>query len=235
MTTNQTFSRARLLFGLVGVSIVCTTILLLPKSWAAHRIGEYIYLLLLPTIGYSCVFYWSRIFAKLHAFQRVVIGSLLGFVLALGFTVAFLDCLVPVICPVIYKPPFYEQKLQSGSLPLQDVRWGCHGDQLLFVVFQTSVNGESHTEFKITPIPEPTTTPGHVITPHYDHWIELPDGTRKDLPSSRTMFEYELGGALTSRPIDVSLNEFREWIASRPKIYSIEKLEEFVVQQRTHT
>jgi hypothetical protein len=46
------------------------------------------------------------------------------------------------------------------------------------------------------------------------------------------MFEYDLGGAFTSRPIDVTLDEFREWIASRPQIYSIEKLEEFAAGQR---
>ncbi|HKW28920.1 MAG TPA: hypothetical protein VJT54_06270 [Verrucomicrobiae bacterium] len=242
MTTQQTFSPVRLLFGLIGVSIISSAIVLLPKpwiallpnSWAAHWIWEYIYVLVLPTVGYGCVFYWSRISANLDALQRAVVGSLLGFVLALGFTIAVLDCLVPVISPVIY-PTFYESALQSGTFPVQDVqdvRWGYHGNRLLFVVFQTSVNGKSHTEFEIAPTPDPMKT--GVIIPHYDHWIELPDGTRKELPGSRTMFEYDLGGAFTSRSIDVTLDEFRQWTASRPEIYSVEKLEQFVARQRKH-
>ena len=129
---------------------------------------------------------------------------------------------------------FYEPELQANDPrttgAIQDVRWGYHGDQLLFVIFQTSINGESHTEGKITPLPAQKNADD--VIPHYDHWIELPNGTRKDLPGSRAMFEYDLGGAFTSRPIDVTLDEFREWIASRPQIYSIEKLEEFAAGQR---
>lgn len=133
---------------------------------------------------------------------------------------------------------FYEPELQANDprtsgVAVQDVRWGCHGDQLVFVIFQTSVNGESHTDNKITPIP--ALKNADVYIPHYDHWIELPDGTRKELPSSRTMFQYDLGGAFTSRQIDVTLDEFREWIASRPRIYSIEKLEDFAAQHRKQT
>ena len=131
---------------------------------------------------------------------------------------------------------FYEPEFQSNDPhtpgAVEDVRYGYHGDQLLFVVFQTSLMGESHTEFKIAPIPDPTKTP--VITQHYDHWIQLPDGTRKDLPGSRMLFEYDLGGAFTNRPIDVTLDEFREWQASRPETYSIENLEQFVAQHRKH-
>jgi hypothetical protein len=234
MTTSQTFSLVRLLFGLVGVSILCTLIYLVPKPWIPYRtwwIWEYVLLLLLPTVGIGCVLYWSRVFAKLDALQRWVVASVLAFFLALGFTIAFLDCVLP-IWGMFYKPPFQEGHLQSGYLPVQDVRYGYHGDQLLFVVFQTSVNGESHTQFKIAPAPDPMTTPGHVIITHYDHWIELPDGTRKDLPSSRTMFEYVGGPFFKSRQIDVTLDEFRGWLASRPQIYSIEKLEEFVADQR---
>jgi hypothetical protein len=222
----------RLLFGLVGVSIVCVTILLLPKPWAPRWIWPEIYPLALPTLGYAGVFYWSRLFASWDVLQRAVVGSLLGLVLALGFAVAFLDCLVPVVSALFHKPSFAEDHFQSATLPLQDVRYGYHGDQLLFVVFQTSVNGESHTEFKIAPIPDPMKT--SVIMTQYDHWIELPDGTRKDLPNSRAMFEYDLGGVFSNRPVDVTLDEFRQWTASRPEIYSIEKLERFVVQQRKH-
>lgn len=137
---------------------------------------------------------------------------------------------MPAVSSLVYESSFAEDHFQSGSLPLQDVRYGYHGDKLLFVVFQTSVNGESHTEFKITPISDATVS--NVVITHYDHWIGLPDGTRKDLPGSRTMFEYDLGGAFTSRVIDMTLDEFREWIASRPEIFSIEKLEQFVAQQR---
>jgi hypothetical protein len=235
MTTDRTFSLARLLFGLVGVSIVCATILLLPKPWTPYPtwwIWPYIYELILPIVGFAFVFYWSRIFAKLDVLQRVVIAGLLGFFLALGFTIAFIDCLVPILGTMFYKSPFAETHFQSGTLPLQDVRYGYHGDQLLFVIFQTSVNGQSHTEFKIAPISD--SMKAGTIVSHYDHWIELPDGTRKDLPISRAMFEYDLGGTFSSRPVDVTLDEFRQWTASRPEIYSIEKLEQFVAQQRKH-
>ena len=130
---------------------------------------------------------------------------------------------------------FYESELQANDphtsgVAAQDVRWGYHGDRLLFVIFQTSVNGESHTETKVTPIPAMKNA--DVSVPRYDHWISLPDGTRKDLPNSRMMFEYDLGGAFTSRPIDVTSDEFRAWIAPRPHTYSIEKLEEFVAALR---
>ena len=129
---------------------------------------------------------------------------------------------------------FNEPEFQSNDPRTRgavvDVRYGYHGDRLLFVVFQTTVMGESHTEFKIAPVPDPMKTP--VITQHYDHWIQLPDGTRKDLPGSRMMFEYDLGGAFTNRAIDVTLDEFREWQASSPETYSIENLEEYVAHQR---
>jgi hypothetical protein len=232
MTTQQTFSPARLLLGLVGVSFICATIALLPKPWAAHWIWQYIFVLVLPTVGYGCVFYWSRIFANLDALQRAVIGGFGGVFLALGFAIAFLDCLVPMVMPRYY---WYEQESQSTSLPLQDVRWGFRGDRLLFAVFQTGVMSvsESHTEAK-APIIDPNPKNPNVMTPHYDHWIQLPDGTQKDLPGSRTMFEYDLGGAFISRPVDVTLDEFREWLASRPATYSIEKLEEFVAQEQKH-
>jgi hypothetical protein len=146
--------------------------------------------------------------------------------------------LLPVILLVLTgcakESAFYESDLQSNDSrtrgAVEDVRWGYHGDQLLFVIFQTSIMGESHTEVKIAPITAPKNA--DVVIPHYDHWIALPDGTRKDLPSSRTMFEYDLGGAFTNRPIDLTLDEFREWVASHPEIYSIDKLEEYVAQQR---
>ena len=183
MTKRQKSSPVRLLFGLVGVSTVCAAIAFLPKPWAPRWIGwsgEYIFVLVLPTVGYGCVFYWSRIFANLDAFQRAVIASLSGFFLALGFAIAFLDCLVPMIAPMYY---WHEQESQTASLPLQDVRWGIRGDRLLFVVIQTGVMSmsESHTEVK-APIIDPKNQ--NVIIPHYDHWIQLPDGTRKDLPGS---------------------------------------------------
>jgi hypothetical protein len=235
MTTSQTFNSTRLLFGLVGVSIICTTIMFVPKPWISDRtwwLWECVFLLLLPTAGFGCTLYWSRIFAKLDALQRSVVATLLALALAVGFAIAYFGCVETIAGATFYKPAFYEGELQSGYLPLQDVRYGYHGDQLLFVAFQTSVNGESHTEFKIAPPPDPMTTPGHVIIPHYDHWISLPDGTRKGLPNSRTMFQYDLGGAFASRPVDVTLDEFRAWIASRPQVYSIEALEVFVAVQR---
>lgn len=235
MTTDRTFSLARLLFGLVGVSIVCATIALLPKPWTPYPtwwIWPYLYELILPIVGFGFVFYWARIFAKLDVLQRVVIAGFLGLFLALGFTIAFIACLAPIWGTIFYQPLFSETHFQSGTLPLQDVRYGYHGDQLLFVIFQTSVNDESRTEVKIAPITAPKNA--GVVIPQYDHWIELPDGTRQELPGSRTMFEYDLGGAFTSRSIDVTLDEFRQWTASRPEIYSIEKLEQFVAQQRKH-
>jgi hypothetical protein len=182
-------------------------------------------------MGYACVFYWSRLFPSLDAIQRTIVGSSLSFVFALGFTGMFVDCVLPLWGDIFYRPQFYESNLQSETLPLQDVRYGYHNDQLLFVVFQTSYTGQSHTEFKTTPIPDLIKTSS--IVPHYDHWIDLPDGTRKNLPNSRTMFEYDLGGDFASRPIDVTLDKFREWIASSPKVYSIEKLEEFARQRKS--
>ena len=146
----------------------------------------------------------------------------------------------PVLLPIVLllvtgcsnkEPPFYEDHLQSGS-PLQDIRYGFRSDQLLFVVFQTSATLESHTEFKTGPIKAPEN--GDRIVSQLDHWIELPDGTRQDLPGSRMMFEYNFG-AFTNRPIDVTLDEFRAFLVSRPEIYSIERLEAFVAGQRKRT
>lgn len=232
MSTRQTFSLARFLFGLVVVSIACTTILLVPKPWMPHRtwwIWPFIYELALPTVGYACVFRWSRLFPSLDSIQRAIIGCFLGLVFAFGFTGMFYDCVLPIWGGIFYRPQFYESDLRSATLPRQDVRYGYHGGQLLFVVFQTSYTGQSHTEFKTAQIFDPIKTGS--IEPHYDHWIELPDGTRKNLPNSRTIFEYDLGGNFISRPIDVTLDKFREWIASSPKVYSIEKLEEFARQR----
>lgn len=128
----------------------------------------------------------------------------------------------------VQEPPFYESHLQFGN-PLQDIRYGYHGDQLLFVVFQTSATLQSHTEIKTVRLT--ASREGAAAKPQLDHWIELPDGTRTDLPGSRMMFEYNLG-AFTNRPVDVTLEEFRGFLASRPQKHAIAQLEEFVAQQR---
>jgi len=84
MTTPQTFRPARLFFGLFGVSIVCYIIA--SRAWTTEAFSSlYILLLLLPTVGYGLVFYWSQMFAGWSVAQRLLIALLFAPLLALGF------------------------------------------------------------------------------------------------------------------------------------------------------
>ena len=73
MTTPQTFRPARLVFGLFGVSIICYIIA--SRAWKTEAFSSlYILLLLLPTVGYGLVFYWSQMFAGWSIAQRLLIA-----------------------------------------------------------------------------------------------------------------------------------------------------------------
>jgi len=114
----------------------------------------------------------------------------------------------------------YEASLRAEKGGIKyNVRYGYRDGRLFWIIFESTVS-EFRYPADIRPIPG-----GFIQYPTPS--IALPDGTTRDLANSRMMFQFS-GQAFTNRPIDVTLNQFSAFLASMPKKYSIEKLEEYV-------
>lgn len=117
-------------------------------------------------------------------------------------------------------PTYYEKALRAERDGLvQAVRYGYHDDTLLFIVFESSYTRLRHIGFQDIP------RGGSEM--HLDRWIVLPDKTKQDLPTSKMMFEYRVG-EFSNRPVDVTLAEFKSFLATHPGNYSIHQLEEYI-------
>ena len=132
----------------------------------------------------------------------------------------------------VHKKANYNEMFMTGSGSygiVTSIRYGYSEDKLLFVVFESSY------------APAPLHTDGRKVQRDADswyiikdRWINLPDGTKKYLPDSGAMFEYDCG-AFTNQPINLTLPEFQGYLSVRPKShYSIKTVEEYLTTSRTH-
>src|SRR6266404_1019003 len=126
-----------------------------------------------------------------------------------------------------------------GDVPNQtycSVRFGHRDGRIAFVVFQTEHGAPSqenllkHLTLKSHP------TLGDVC----EGWIEIPGGRRRDLPSSKMVFEYT-DGIFHAAPIDLTLDDFSRYLDSiqrrpvgvDPKGLTVEALKEFEKKIKT--
>jgi hypothetical protein len=83
MTAPKKFKPARLVFGLLVVSALCAFIGL--QTWPTQGVLLYVFLLLLPTVGYAFVIYWSQMFSDWSRARRILLSVLFAPLLGLGF------------------------------------------------------------------------------------------------------------------------------------------------------
>jgi hypothetical protein len=83
MNAPRKFKPARLVFGLLVVSVLCAFIDL--QTWPTQGVLLYVFLLLLPTVGYAFVIYWSQMFSDWSRAQRILLSVLFAPLLGLGF------------------------------------------------------------------------------------------------------------------------------------------------------
>jgi len=81
--TLQAFKPSRLVLGLLVVSIVCGAMALV--AWPRRGPMPYVFLLVLPALGYACVLYWGGLFSGWSVPQRLLVVVLFAPLLGLGF------------------------------------------------------------------------------------------------------------------------------------------------------
>jgi hypothetical protein len=86
--------------------------------------------------------------------------------------------------------------------------YGCRTNKMAFVIFQT--NHGTNYEY-IKHIHLTLHTPKNSLA--CEGWIDMPDGTKRDLPSSSMVFEYT-DGVFHSAPIDISEADLERYIDS---------------------
>ena len=116
------------------------------------------------------------------------------------------------------------------------VRFGHRDGKIAFIVFQTEHGTPSqenvlkHVTLKSHP------TLGDVC----EGWIEMPDGTKQDLPSSKMVFEYT-DGVFHASPIEMTRDDFSRYLDSiqrgpvgvDPKGLTVEALKGFEKKMKT--
>jgi hypothetical protein len=88
MNAPRKFKSARLVFGLLVISVLCAFIGL--RTWPPHGAFPYVFLLLLPSFGYAFVIYWSQMFSDWDKAQRILLSVLFAPLLGLGFMFAII-------------------------------------------------------------------------------------------------------------------------------------------------
>jgi hypothetical protein len=111
-------------------------------------------------------------------------------------------------------PTFWESFGGTDPQPFTStwIVYGHRTNKIAFVIFQT--NHATNTEY-LQHIHLTLHTPKNPLA--CEGWIDMPDGTKQDLPSSSMVFEYT-DGVFHAAPIDLSEADFSRYIDSvRPK------------------
>jgi hypothetical protein len=119
---------------------------------------------------------------------------------------------LPLLAFADEQPTFWESFGGSDENASTWIVYGHRTNKIAFVIFQT--NHGTNTEY-LQHIHLTLHTPENPLA--CEGWIDMPDGTKKDLPSSNMVFEYT-DGALHTAPIDLSEADFSRYLDSvRPK------------------
>jgi hypothetical protein len=137
-------------------------------------------------------------------------------------------------------PTGYVHNVYYDGRTKLDVIFG-HRAKIAFVVFfsddrtSSKVKDRDPLEYLIVK-PDPT-EPG---TAYCEGWIEMPDGTKRDLPSSNMAFGYTNGVFLVSAPIDMTTEEFSSYLRSVEKnppsaVFTVDGLKSFEKKLKAKT
>jgi hypothetical protein len=120
---------------------------------------------------------------------------------------------LPLLAFADEQPTFGESFGGSDENAHTWILYGHRTNKIAFVIFQTN-HGENTNDYS-QHIHLTLNTPGNPLA--CEGWIDMPDGTKQDLPSSSMVFECT-DGVFHSAPIDLSEADFSRYIDSvRPK------------------
>ena len=145
---------------------------------------------------------------------------------------------LPLLAPADEQPTCFES-VCWGNPPKQtycQAAFGHRDGRIAFVFFQT----RHGTPSKDNRLKHLTIKSHPTLANICEGWIELPDGTKKDLPSSKIAFEFT-DDSFHSAPVDLSLDEFFRYLHSieksdfevDPKGLTVESLKKFETKLRT--
>src|ERR1035437_5935026 len=121
---------------------------------------------------------------------------------------------LPVLALAGEQPTSFESECW-GDTPNQtycQAAYGHREGKIVFVFFQTQ-HGTPSKENRLKHL----TIKSHPVLANVcEGWIEMPDGTKQDLPSSMMVFEYT-DGVFHASPIDMTLDDFFHYLHSIEK------------------
>ncbi len=115
---------------------------------------------------------------------------------------------LPLLAFADEQPTFWESFGGSDDYKSSWIIYGHRTNKIAFVIFQT--NHGTNTEY-LQHIHLTLHTPENPLA--CEGWIDMPDGTKRDLPSSKMVFEYT-DGVFHSAPIDISYDDFLRFLDS---------------------
>jgi len=121
----------------------------------------------------------------------------------------FLVLGLPLLALADEPPTFGESFGGSDENAHTWILYGHRTNKIAFVIFQTNT-GENTNDYS-EHIHLKLNTPGNPLA--CEGWIDMPDGTKQDLPTSSMVFECT-DGVFHSAPIDLSEADFKHYIDS---------------------
>jgi hypothetical protein len=131
-------------------------------------------------------------------------------------TIHFICLLALPLLALAGEPPTFCESFGSGDNDSHTYCWvlsGYRSDKVAFVIFQnthgTNTDYSKHIHLTIHNLKISAVSNANVC----DGWIDMPDGTKRDLPTSNMVFEYT-DGVFHSAPIEMSQADLSRFIDS---------------------
>jgi hypothetical protein len=127
-----------------------------------------------------------------------------------------LHCLLLLLVPLLAQagePLTFCESFGSGDNKSHSYSWILYGHRdhrIAFIIFQTT-HGKKADYSKHIHLTLNSTNTAAGFANVGEGWIDMPDGTKRDLPSSRMVFEYT-DGAFHSAPIEMDEEDFSRYI-----------------------
>jgi hypothetical protein len=129
-----------------------------------------------------------------------------------------LYCIILLGLPLLAQagdPLTYCESFGSGDNDTQTYTWILYGhrnERVAFVIFQNT-HGTNTDYSKHIHLTLHSTNTAAGFANVGEGWIDLPDGTKRDLPTSKMVFEYS-DGVFHSAPIEMSCDDLSRFIGS---------------------
>ena len=120
--------------------------------------------------------------------------------------------LLPLLAPA-GEPPTFCESFGSGDNESHSYSWILYGHRdhkIAFIIFQTT-HGKKADYSKHIHLTLASTNTAAGFGNVGEGWIDMPDGTKRDLPSSKMVFEYT-DSVFRSAPIDISEEDFSRYV-----------------------